>query len=166
MTTFNVLYSADQITYKVLECAEYIDNIGEHNTVLCPIMQSSFMFASDVAKQLHSRVSMDFCGVNRYADDGTEDSLFLYKGVDPKIIDNKVVVVLDTLCSTGTTMDFAARLLKQMGAIRVYTVCLLTRQFSAHKPNWKGFTISDETVYGYGLDQNQKYRTLPFIAYE
>ena len=167
MTTFNVLYSADQIADKVLECAATINDVASNNSVIiCPVMQSSFLFASDVSKHLQTSVYMDFCGVNRYAGDGTEDDLFMYKGVDPKILDNKVAIVLDTLCSTGTTVDFVARILKQMGATKVYTMCLLTRQFSVHKPDWKGYTISDEVVFGYGIDQNQMHRTLPFIAYE
>jgi len=164
---FNVLYSASQIADKVSECALFIDNIAlNNNVVLCPIQQSSFMFVADVSKQLQSNVFMDSCGVSRYADDGTADELYMYKGADARLINNKVVIVIDVLCNTGTSLDFAARLIKQMGAIKVYTVSLLTRQFSVHKPDWKGFTISDESVYGYGMDQNQKHRTLPFIAYE
>ena len=128
MITYNVLYNATQIASKVQECAVFIDSTPQ-SVVLCPIQQSSFMFASDVAKQLRTDVSMDFCGVNRYADDGTEDELYMYKGIDPKVLDNKNVVVLDVLCNTGTTLDFTARLLKQMGAAKVYTVCLVWRQF-------------------------------------
>jgi hypoxanthine phosphoribosyltransferase len=164
---FNVLYSASQISDKVIDCALFIDNIAsENDVVLCVIQQSSFMFMSDVAKQLQSDVYMDFCGVNRYDDDGTAAELYMYKGADARLVNNRVIIVADVLCNTGTTLDFAARLLKQMGAVKVYTLSLLVRQFSVHKPDWKGFTISDEHVYGYGIDKNQKYRTLPFIAYE
>lgn len=167
MTTHNILYSKTDIETKAKLCALFIDDIvWKGDTVLCPILQSSYQFISDVCKYLSTEPYLDFYGISRYAEDNTEDDLYLYKGADQSLINNKNVIILDTLCSTGTTIDLAARLTKQLGAKRVYTVCLLKRQFSVHKPDWSGWTISDELVYGYGLDINTRHRTLPYIAYE
>lgn len=167
MTTHNKLYSKGDIEIKTKLCALFIDDIAfKGDTTICPIMQSSFQFASDICKHLLTTPYLDFYGISRYAEDNTEDDLYLYKGADESLLNNKTVIIVDTLCSTGTTMDLAARLSKQLGAKKVYTVSLLRRQFSVHKPDWYGWTISDEFVYGYGLDTNTKYRTLPYIAYE
>lgn len=167
MTTHSILYSKSDIETKAKMCALFIDDIvWKGDTILCPIMQSSYQFISDICKHLSTEPYLDFYGISRYSDDNTEDDLYLYKGAEQSILNNKTVIVIDTLCSTGTTLDLAARLSKQLGAKKVYTVSLLYRQFSKHKPDWHGWTISDELVYGYGLDNGTKYRTLPYIAYE
>lgn len=167
MITHNVLYSRSSIVVKAGQCAAFIDDLATKNDiVVCPVMQSGYQFASDVSKQLASNPPLDFYGVTRYANDGTEDDVYLYKGANQDIIKNKTVIIVDTLCSTGVTIDLVSRLSKQLGAKSVYTACLLCRQYSSHKPNWCGWQISDEIVYGYGLDHKTKYRTLPYIAYE
>lgn len=167
MTTHNILYSKNDIITKAKLCALFIDDIAFKNkTIICPIMQSSYQFVADVSKYLSTTPYLDFYGISRYANDGTEDDLYLYKGADQQLLNNKTVIVVDTLCSTGSTIDLAAKLSKQLGAKKVYTVCLLYRQFSVHKPDWYGWMISDEMVYGYGLDNQTEFRTLSYIAYE
>ncbi len=167
MITHNTLYSKSDIETKAKLCAQFIDDIAfKNDTLLCPIMQSSYQFIAELSKHLSTTPYLDFYGISRYAEDNTEDELYLYKGAEQSLLNNRTVIVIDTLCSTGTTMDLAARLSKQLGAKRVYTVSLLQRQFSVHKPSWYGWMISDESVYGYGMDTKTKYRTLPYIAHE
>lgn len=168
MNTHNVLYNAEQINDKVLDCSKWINGllVKDPDIVICPILQSSFYFTTHLFPLLFTQPLVDFCGVSFYAADGTEDGLYMYKGPDIDMYNNKTVIVLDVICNTGTTMDYVSRFIKQMGAKKVYTASLLFRQFSVHKPTWKGFTISDEAVYGYGIDKRFKYRTLPYIAYE
>lgn len=168
MTTHNVLYSKEQIVEKVKECAIWINSIidKDPNTVVCPILQSSFLFVCDILPHISKLPELDFCGVSFYDEDGTQDGVFMYKGPNIKLYDNKTVVVVDVICNTGTTMDYTSKLIKQLGAKKVYTASLLYRQFSVYKPDWKGFTISDESVYGYGMDLKTKHRLLQYIAYE
>lgn len=163
----NIIYSDDQISVKTTECASWIDHISRNSdVVLVPILQSSFMFATDVCKKLESTPALDFCGIMRYESDGSPEDLYMYKGIDMPAYNNKIVIIMDVLCSTGSTMSFASKFLLQWGAKKVYTAALLTRQFSSYKPSWTGYMISDESVIGYGLDNNYKYRTLNYIAYE
>jgi len=165
MNTSDTLYSKEQIDIKAIECAGWIDNIvSSTDAVLCPILQSSFMFLANISSHMLTTPSMDFCGVNRYASDGTIDDLYMYKGVDASIVNNRAIIILDVICNTGATIDFTSKLLRQMGAKKVYSASLLVRQFSKLKPNWTGYTISDETVVGFGIDDNNQYRTLNYIA--
>ena len=164
----NVLYSATEIDHKVADCAKFVDAAvtRNNNTVICPILQSSFYFTSNLFSKLLTTPQVDFCGVSFYDKDGLEDGLYMYKGPDVTVYDNKHVIIIDVITNTGTTLDYVSKFLKQMGAKSVTTACLLYRQFSKHNATWKGFTISDELVYGYGIDHQYKHRTLPYIAYE
>ena len=168
ITNHNILYNANDISFIVKNCAHWMNTmLAKHpDSIICPIMQSSYYFCSHVFQQLTAEPLVDSFGINFYAEDGTEDGLYMYKGPSVDVYSNKTVFVMDVICNTGTTMDTASRFLKQMGAKNVYTVSLLVRQFSVHKPSWKGFNISDDEVYGYGMDLGHKYRTLPYIAYK
>lgn len=168
MAQYKVLYSSKDIQAMVIDCSKWINTLmtKETDIVICPILQSSFYFVGDLFPLLFTQPIVDFCGVSFYACDGTEDGIYMYKGPDVATYNNKTVIVLDVICNTGTTMDYTSRFIKQMGAKKVYTASLLVRQFSQHKPTWKGFTISDESVFGYGIDKCNKYRTLPYIAYD
>jgi hypoxanthine phosphoribosyltransferase len=167
MTTSNILYDSHQLTTKAIQCATWIDQLPYNKgVVIVPILQSSFMFMADICKHLQTTPTLDFCGVSRYTADGTPEDLYMYKGVDMNTYDGMTVVIVDVLCSTGETMKFISKFIAQWGAKKVFTASLLTRQFSAYKPTWTGYTISDESVVGYGIDDNYKYRTLNYIAYE
>ena len=55
----------------------------------------------------------------------------------------------------------------EQGAADVRVCTLLDkpdRRAADIKPDYSGFTIPDEFVVGYGMDFDQKYRNLPYIA--
>lgn len=162
MSTSNVLFTEQQIQERVKECATWIDNVASNDYVLCPILQGSYQFASDLSNYLVSKPILDFCGTQRYVD-GLAEDLYIYKGFDMFYLSNKVVVLLDVIINTGTTMDSMCKLAAQAGASKVYTATLLRRKFAAKKPSWVGFTISDEVVDGYGMGA---HRTMKSICYE
>lgn len=167
MISYSILHTPEHIQTKVTECAAWIDKIvfNNNDTVLCPVLQSSFMFLSDVCKNLNTLPTIDFCGINNHDEDGLLDELYMYKGVDTSLYDGKTAIILDVLCSSGTTIDFVKKFITHMGAKRVYTASLICRQFSKIKPDWYGFVASDELLIGYGMDYKHRYRTLNYIAY-
>lgn len=167
MTTHKVLYEADALEHKVSACARWIDGIGNQSDyILCPILQSGYQLAGALSKYLTTQPLVDFFGITANDSDNTPDSVYIYKSVDMSLLNNKIVVIVDVLASTGRTMDYTAKIIKQFGAKKVYTACLLKRQWCKSKIDWVGYKISDEVVYGYGLDLNNRFRTLTYIAYE
>jgi len=166
MTTYNPLHTADQIQQKAKECAAWIDSkvSSESTYVLCPILQSGYQFCTDVGRHLKTNPTIDFFGVTN-DDNGTIDELYIYKSIDIVAANNKQVIVLDVLTYSGITLDSTVKLIKQSGVRRVHTATLLYSQFSRTKPDWYGWRISDERVFGYGLDLNGQFRNLPYVAY-
>lgn len=163
----NTLLTENDIQKKVKECAQWIDNAVRHsnNYIICPILQSSYYFAADVSRHLITTPDLDFFGIQRYVEDYPED-LYIYKAADLSLVNNKTAVVVDVLVSSGTTVSTASKMLQQAGASEVLVVTLLCRQSSQKKPDWVGTLISDEQLYGYGMDLRGKHRTLSNINYE
>ncbi len=167
MNMSNVLYTEEQISKSVAECVSWIAGIKSRHQelVLCPIMQSSFMFFSDICKSLKDDYITDFAGVMSHDYDHTLDNIYIYKAPNPNLYNNKAVIVLDVVSYTGNTIKTISKLVEELGARNVYRCTLFKSQFCAIQMSWNGFVISDEILYGYGIDKEGLYRNQTHISY-
>ena len=77
------------------------------------------------------------------------------------------VLLLDDILDTGHTLATLLARMSERGARSVRTAVLLRkvgRQEVHLEPDYCGFSIPDAFVVGYGLDYNDDYRHLPYIA--
>ncbi len=77
------------------------------------------------------------------------------------------MLLLDDILDTGHTLATLVRWMSERGARSVRTAVLLRkigRQQVHLEPDYCGFTIPDAFVVGYGLDYNDDYRHLPYVA--
>ena len=69
---------------------------------------------------------------------------------------------------SGVTLQCVAEYFRRRGAARVRTVVMVEKELP--RPNglahadWTGFTAPDRYLVGYGLDADEHYRNLPYIA--
>ena len=83
---------------------------------------------------------------------------------DPSGLD---VLILEDLIDTGTTLAWLRHHLGTKRCASVTICCLLdktARRTADVKVDFVGFHIPDEFVVGYGMDFNDSYRCLPYIA--
>src|SRR5258707_1306281 len=79
----------------------------------------------------------------------------------------RLVLLLDDILDTGQTLSKVTEKLKALGPRSVRVAVLLRklgRQRVPFEPDFCGFEIPDAFVVGYGLDYNDEYRHLPYIA--
>jgi hypoxanthine phosphoribosyltransferase len=77
------------------------------------------------------------------------------------------VLIVDDILDTGGTLRTVRGLMREKGVRSVRTAVLLRKTAKAPKDveaEFVGFDIEDEFVVGYGLDYNNQYRNLPYIA--
>jgi hypoxanthine phosphoribosyltransferase len=82
-------------------------------------------------------------------------------------ITGRHILLLDDILDTGKTLTRVVAHLIDRGATSVKVGVLLRktgRQEVPFEPDFVGFTIPDKFVVGYGLDFNDEYRHLPYIA--
>jgi hypoxanthine phosphoribosyltransferase len=82
-------------------------------------------------------------------------------------ISGKNVILVEDIIDTGRTLDYLLRILKERGPKSLRLCTLLDKPEAREVPvkvDYHGFSISNEFVIGYGLDLDQRYRELPFIA--
>ena len=164
-----VLIDADTISRRVDELAHKINeayaNI-EGRLILVGVLKGSFILTADLCRRLTIPHVVDFIGLSSYTGDSTSGNVRLLMDTRENM-ENKHVLIIEDILDSGYTLDYLIRNFKARNPTSVKTLVLLDKPDRHTVPveiNYMGFTIPDVWVVGYGLDYNEQYRTLPYIA--
>lgn len=164
----HVLYSKEQIQERVAQLAERIDaDFQGRDVLLVGVLKGAVMVMADLARALHSHVTMDWMAVSSYGS-GTQSSgvVRILKDLETDLMGKHVLIVEDIIDS-GLTLSWLRTNLISRGPASV-EICTLLRKPEAAKVEidvkYVGFDIPNEFVVGYGLDFAEKYRNLDFVG--
>lgn len=161
-----ILISKDKIQSRVKEIAESLSNkFKDEVPILIGILNGSFIFISDLMRNMKIDCEMDFIKMSSYAGKESIGTVTLLKDISANITGRHVIVVEDIIDS-GLTIKFLRDRLRGALPKSVIIVTLLLKPDIANldfKVDYVGFEIPPEFVVGYGLDYNQKLRHLPEI---
>ena len=164
----NVLISEDRLQAKIRELAEKVDaDYAGQDLLLVGVLKGAVMVMADLARALHSPVSMDWMAVSSYGS-GTKSSgvVRILKDLDADIMGRHVLIVED-IVDSGLTLSWLVSNLRSRGPASL-EICALLRKPEAVKTDvdvkYVGFDIPNEFVIGYGLDYAERYRNLPFVG--
>lgn len=140
----------------------------EGRLVLLGILKGSVVFMGDLMKRLKTPVEIEFMKVSSYGS-GTVSSGNIKIHLDLSIedISDCNILVVEDIVDSGRTLSYLTNYLKLRGAKNVKTVTILdkpSRREVEFTPDFVGLQIPDEFVVGYGLDYDEKYRALPYVA--
>ena len=80
----------------------------------------------------------------------------------------KHVLIVEDIIDTGLTLEHVIKYFKDSKGVKTLKTCTLLSKPERRKVNididYVGFDVPDKFVIGYGLDYDQKYRNLPYIA--
>ncbi len=163
-----ILITQEEIERRVADLAtqitrEYKDS---EKLLLLGLLRGSVVFLTDLMRQIHLPLTIDFMSVSSYA--GSETTGFVRIDLDHKTnILGWDVILIDDIVDTGLTVQYVHRLLFDRKP-KSLKVCALLDKVSRHRVDlvidYCGFEIPDYFVVGYGLDIDEKGRNLPYIA--
>lgn len=163
-----VLVTEEQIATRVKELASEIDKlyVGK-DLLLIGVLKGAVMFMADLSRAIQIPVAMDWMAVSSYGS-GTQSSgvVRILKDLDADVLGRHVLIVEDIIDS-GLTLSWLASNLSARGAASVEIVALLRKPEAAKVDvdvKLVGFDIPNEFVVGYGLDFDEKYRTLKDVG--
>ena len=164
----HVLYSKEQIQSRITELAAQIDKDYEgRDLLIVGVLKGAVMVMADLARALHSHVSMDWMAVSSYGS-GTQSSgvVRILKDLDTDLMGKDVLIVEDIIDS-GLTLSWLLANLKSRGPESV-EICALLRKPDAARVaidvKYLGFDIPNQFVVGYGLDFDERYRNLRSVG--
>jgi len=161
-----ILFTEEQIRRRVEELARAIQADYEGKPiVLCGILKGSIPFLADLMRKLNGDIRIALIEMKSKVD-GKHASIVFTSSLD--LADRHVLLVED-IVDTGITLDY---LLKHLEAERapasLKTVAFLDKPEARKLQvplDYRGFTVPDKFVVGYGLDYNDQYRNLPYITW-
>jgi hypoxanthine phosphoribosyltransferase len=164
-----VLLTEDEIQSKVAELGRRIsdDYMGRRLT-LVSVLKGSLPFMADLMRAISIPVRIDLMEVSSYGGTATESSglVRILKDLSASIADEDVLIVEDII-DTGLTLNYLIRYLrgKNPASLRICTLLDKPARRLVDIPvDYRGFTIPDQFVVGYGLDYGEIYRNLRFVG--
>lgn len=135
--------------------------------IVIGLLRGSFMFISDLVRELDLPVEVDFLETSSYGDSmESSREVRILKDLRGEIKDRDILVVED-IVDTGHTLNHVIKLLDSRKPSRMMVCALLDkpeRREVEVNADLVGFEIEDKFVVGYGIDYAQRNRNLPYIG--
>lgn len=166
-----VLLSDSEIQTIVKRIAAEIDRdyaAEDSKLLLLCILKGSVVFTGDLMKALSIPAEIDFMKVSSYGA-GTKSSgrVNIILDLNRSDLADCDILVVEDITDSGRTLAYLAEYLRINGAKSVKTCTMLdkpSRREVDFTPDYIGAEIPDEFVVGYGLDYNERYRSLPYVG--
>lgn len=165
--TARVLISEAEISRRVDALAAQIsaDYADCDDLIMVGVLKGAFVFLADLSRRLSIPRSIDFMAVSSYSG-SVSGNVRLLMDVR-RDVQGKHVLVVEDIADSGRTLVYLTELLATRAPASVRT-CVLVRKPDrmqvAAPIDYLGFDIPDVWVVGYGLDYDEKLRTLPYIG--
>lgn len=163
-----VVLEEDQIRSRVSELAAQItaDYEGRDPLLVC-VLKGAVFFMADLVREITIPCEMDFMAVSSYGS-ATDSSgvVRILKDLDAHI-EGRHVIIVEDIVDTGLTLNYLRKNLNARNPASVEVAALLTKPARRQVEvdcRYVGFDVPDKFVVGYGLDYEEKYRNLGFIA--
>jgi hypoxanthine phosphoribosyltransferase len=161
-----VLVSAEQIQSSIDRLAvEIREREGSRPLTVIAVLTGSIIFLADLIRKLDMPLRVGVLQARSYL--GTQrGSLTINADMLPEVV-GRDVLVIDDIFDTGHTLVQVLAMLKDLQPRSISTAVLVLKQGKQQvsmRPDYVGFEIPDVFVVGYGLDYNDAYRNLPFLA--
>jgi hypoxanthine phosphoribosyltransferase len=164
----DVLITEAQIQERVRELGRQIEvDYHDKPLTIVAILTGSLILLADLIRQIRAPLRVALLQASSYKGATTRaGALIINEAFAPDVTDRDVLL-LDDILDTGHTLGTLVSRMSERGARSVRTAVLLRkigRQEVHLEPDYCGFTIPNAFVVGYGLDFNDDYRHLPYVA--
>ena len=163
---FSVSIAADEIHEAVCNVAQKINKDMDGKTPLfLAILNGSFMFASDLFKQLTIQCEISFVKLSSYQGTTSTENVKTIIGLTDDI-KGKTVIIVEDIVDTGYTIQDIIDNLKKFDPAEI-RICTMLFKPNAYKKNinidYVGIEIPNDFIVGYGLDYDGLGRNLADI---
>lgn len=153
--SFDTFLSEETILNRIKEMASDINrDYAGKKPFFIAILNGSFMFASDLFKQLNIDAELCFIKLASYKGMKSSGNVVTSIGLDEDLYGKDVVIVEDIVDTGKTLHNFLPRLLHQQPrSLKIATLLHKSAATQFHMTlDYIGFDIPDKFVVGYGLD--------------
>lgn len=164
-----ILIPEEQLQARIAELGEEIsrDYKGKNLLLIC-ILRGGVMFLTDLMRQISVPHAIEFMAVTSYGLGGRQSSGEVRISLDLNTdIGDRDVILVEDIVDSGHTIASVLDMLSTRHPKSLCVCALLDKEERREVPipvRYRGFSIPNKFVFGYGLDIDDYYRNLPFIG--
>lgn len=165
---FEILVEEKILSKKISELGEQISkDYKSLNPVVIGVLKGCFVFMSDLVRKINIPVEIEFVSASSYKDGEKQGKKIEFVSAVPIPLKNRHILIVEGVIDSGRTAETILKEFRKMEPASLEFVTLIDKPRS-HRVKldikYKGFTLGNEFIIGFGLDNTQKYRNLPFIG--
>jgi hypoxanthine phosphoribosyltransferase len=162
-----IVVASDKLQRRVSELGEEISRDYEGGVLLIGILKGAVLFLADLMRSLRISCEVDFMAVSSYGSSTDSSGVVrILKDLESSI-EGRDVLIVEDIIDSGLTLHYLIRNLRARGP-RSLEVCALLDKRERRRVDlpirYVGFEIPDRFVVGYGLDYEQRFRNLEYVA--
>lgn len=167
MEAGRVIVAKEELDKRLAELGTQISSDYEgRDILLLGILKGSIVFLTELMRYITVPHQIDFITVSSYGVGARESSGLVHIQAVPNITDRNVLIVEDII-DTGYTLDYLRRQLLKQNPASLRICCLLdkTERRKITVPiDYLGFPVPNVYLIGFGLDADEYFRNLPYVA--
>lgn len=142
--------------------ADYADK----DLVMIGVLKGAFAFFSDLVQAVHLPLRVDFIVASSRSGGKSGGTVRVFSDITQDIEGLDVILVEDIVDSGKTADTLRKKILRRKpDSVKICALLDKTERRKIDVPiDYVGFKIPNKYVVGYGLDYQNKYRNLPYIA--
>lgn len=164
-----VLIPAKALQRRIAELGAQIsrDYAGKDLILVC-VLKGSVVFLTDLMRHITIPHEIDFMAITSYGVGARQSTGVVRILMDLQTnIEGRHVLIVEDIVDSGRTLDHILRLLWTRNPATLRVCALLNKKARREIDvplDYVGFEIPNVFVFGYGLDLDEKFRNLPFVA--
>ncbi|QTU84039.1 hypoxanthine phosphoribosyltransferase [Xiamenia xianingshaonis] len=167
----HILFSEEDIANRIMVLGDaitrdYADK-ADDGIVLVTVLRGGAIFMADLARAIRLPVEIDFMAVSSYGSGMKSSGVVRILKDLSSSIEGKHVIVVEDIIDSGLTLSYLLKNLSARNPASIEVAALLRKKTESQsdvRSIYTGFECPDEFIVGYGLDYQERYRNLPYIA--
>ena len=146
-----------------------VRDYGDEPLVLVGVLKGALFVTADLARALPatSNAKIDFLAVSSYGNASRSSGEVRLLKDTSESLEGKHVLIVEDIVDNGLTLAYLQGLLGSRNPASLRSLVLLDKPYHRRvdvKVDYIGLTAPDAFIVGYGLDYQEKYRNLPYLA--
>lgn len=164
------LIEAERVSARVAEMGDEISAFYKDKPyTVVSLVNGALFFTVDLSRNLKGNFWVDTLAVSSYVGEHSTGQIRI-RGELKLPVAGREILLTDGVFDTGLTLVTVRDWLLQQGAVGVRCAVLAAKDHPRHElaadftPDWVGFQLPDLFLVGCGMDADERYRQLPFVA--
>ena len=163
-----ILIDEETLSARVAELGvEVSADYQGRDLLLIGVLKGAVFFMADLMRHITVPCEVDFMAISSYGDSTDSSGIVrILKDLDINI-EGRDVLVVEDIIDSGRTLSYLMRNLASREPASLEVCALMTKPARREidvPVRYVGFEIPNRFVVGYGLDFQERYRNLPYVA--